>query len=151
MNEKSSSRRPFNVLLVEDDDDDVLLTRHAFEKVPVAVDLQVARDGVEALELLRGASSFSNAALPDIILLDLNMPRMDGRHVLAELKKDNCLKMIPTVVLTTSAAEDDVKCAYSNHASAYITKPMDLEEFGRRTRRLVDFWLSDVVTLPCLS
>ena len=131
MNTVNSSRR-FNILLVEDNEDDVLLTKHAFKKLPVVVDFQVARDGLEALSVLRDKSSPARAKLPQIILLDLNMPRMDGRQLLTELKNDEALKVIPTLVLTTSAAEDDVNSAYRNHASAYMAKPIDLREFATR-------------------
>ena len=148
MSAKSSLPQRFNVLLVEDNDDDVLLTKHAFKRLPVEVDFQVARDGLESLELLRPDASGIAPPLPNIILLDLNMPRMDGRQFLAELKRDERLKIIPTVVLTTSAAEDDVSCAYRNHAGAYMVKPMDLREFARKTECFANFWLSNVAVLP---
>ena len=151
MNEKGSSPRRFDILLVEDNDDDVLLTRHAFKKLPVAMEFHVARDGVEALQRLRREPPYADAPLPDIILLDLNMPRMDGRQLLAEVKRDERLKAIPTVVLTTSAAEDDVYNAYRSHAAAYMTKPIELGEFARRTQCFVNFWLSGVAVLPSLG
>ena len=147
MNEKASSSA-FRVLLVEDNDDDVLLTRNAFRKLPVVVDLHVVRDGLEAFKFLRHEAPYDDALLPHIILLDLNMPRMNGRRFLVELKKDEHLKIIPTVVLTTSAAEDDVSSAYQSQASAYMTKPMDINEFAYRTRCFASFWLSDVAILP---
>jgi CheY-like chemotaxis protein len=148
MNNRSCSPRPFNVLLVEDNVDDVLLTKHAFKNIAVAVEFQVARDGLQALKLLRREHPYCDAALPDIILLDLNMPRMDGRQLLSELKHDERLKIIPTVIFTTSAADDDVTSAYRSHANAYITKPMDIQELARSTERFVGFWLSDVAILP---
>lgn len=148
MNRERSLPRPFNILLVEDNDDDVLLTRHAFKNVAVAIEFQVARDGREALQRLRHEAPYHDAALPSIILLDLNMPRMDGRQLLAELKRDERLRIIPTVVLTTSAADDDVTTAYRHHANAYMIKPIDLHEFARSTERFVDFWLRDVAVLP---
>src|SRR3990172_10895202 len=144
MNESRFSPRPFNVLLVEDNDDDVLLTKHAFKHSSVAVDFQVARDGLEALKMLRHEAPYGGAVRPHMILLDLNMPRMDGRQLLAELKQDEHLKIIPTIILTTSAADDDVCSAYRNHASAYITKPMDLQDFTHSIECFVDFWLCDV-------
>jgi CheY-like chemotaxis protein len=148
MNEHGSSARRFNVLLVEDSEDDVLITKHAFKKLPVAVDFQVARDGLEALQWLRRDTADCDAQSPDLILLDLNLPRMDGRKLLSELKQDEHLKVIPTIILTTSAADDDVDNAYRNHASAYITKPIDLQEFAYCTEQLAGFWLSGVATLP---
>jgi CheY-like chemotaxis protein len=148
MNEKASSPRPFDVLLVEDNDDDVLLTKHAFKNLSVVVKFHVASDGVEALKFLRHAEPYGDAPLPHIILLDLNMPRMDGRKFLAELKQDEYLKIIPTVILTTSNASDDVSTAYRNHASAYMTKPIDVQEFAHRTECFVEFWLSNVTILP---
>lgn len=148
MNGKASSPRRFKVLLVEDNEDDVLLTRHAFKKIPVPVDFQVARDGLDALAILRHEAPYGDAPLPQLILLDLNMPRMDGRRLLAELKRDQHLQIIPAIILTTSAAEDDVQNAYRNHASAYMTKPIDLEDFARRTQCFADFWLSGVAVLP---
>lgn len=148
MNDKSSSSRRFNILLVEDNDDDVLLTKHAFKKLTVSVDFQLARNGLEALALLRQPSPSGDFRLPQLILLDLNMPRMDGRQLLAELKKDDSLRVIPTIILTTSAAEDDVSNAYRNFASAYVTKPIDLHEFTLRTQHLADFWLSGAAVLP---
>ena len=148
MNNRSCSPRPFNILLVEDNVDDVILTKHAFKNISVAVEFQVARDGLQALKLLRREDPYCDAALPDIILLDLNMPRMDGRQLLSELKHDEHLKIIPTVILTTSATDDDVTSAYRNHANAYLTKPMDLHGLARSTERFVGFWLSDVAILP---
>ena len=148
MNEKSSSPRPFNILLVEDNDDDVLLTKHAFKNISIAVEFQVARDGLEALKLLRREAPYTDAVPPHVVLLDLNMPRMDGRQLLSELKQDESLKVIPTIILTTSAAEDDVCSAYRNHANAYMTKPMDLQEFAHRTECFARFWLNGVAVIP---
>jgi len=138
----------FNILLVEDNDDDVLLTRHAFKNAPVAIEFQVARDGCEALQQLRQSAPLDDRPLPNIILLDLNMPRMDGRQLLAELKRDDRLRIIPTIVLTTSAADDDISNAYRNYANSYMIKPIDLHEFAARTGRFMGFWLDDAAVLP---
>lgn len=148
MNENRSSSRRFRILLVEDNDDDVLLTKHAFKAASVPVVFQVARDGLEALSLLRREPPYVDAETPHIIMLDLNMPRMDGRQLLKELKQDKHLQAIPAIILTTSAAEEDVSSAYQNHASAYMAKPMDLQEFIERTERFANFWLSDAAILP---
>jgi CheY-like chemotaxis protein len=151
MNGKSPSSRRFRILLVEDNDDDVLLTKHAFKSASVPIDIQVAHDGLEALSLLRRERPDAASERPHVILIDLNMPRMDGRQLLAELKQDEQLKVIPAIILTTSAAEEDVASAYRNHASAYVAKPIDFKEFTERTRRFVDFWLSDAAILPTMS
>jgi CheY-like chemotaxis protein len=147
MSAKNHSPRLFRVLLVEDNDDDVLLTKHAFKKAALPVEFQVAKDGVDALEILH-APAKDGAALPDIILLDLNMPRMDGRQLLAILKRDQTFKIIPTIILTTSAAEDDVCTAYGNYANSYMVKPMELSEFAKRIKGFVDFWFDNIATLP---
>ncbi len=150
MNKKNCSPRQFNVLLVEDNEDDVLLTRHAFRKMPFAVEFQVAHNGLEALTLLRSAAR-DGAPLPDMILLDLNMPCMDGRQLLAELKGDAGFQSIPAIVLSTSAAEEDVSDAYRRHASAYMTKPIGLSEFTDSMRRFAEFWLGGVAVLPLIA
>lgn len=133
---------------MEDNDDDVLLTKHAFKNAQVAVEFHVARDGCEALQRLRRESPYQDASLPNIILLDLNMPRMDGRQLLAELKRDERLRIIPTIVLTTSSADDDVLTAYRQHANSYMIKPIDQHEFARNAERFVEFWLRGVAALP---
>jgi CheY-like chemotaxis protein len=125
----------------------VRLTIEGLKEGKVRNNLHVARDGVEALEFLHREGGFAEAARPDLILLDLNLPRMDGREVLAEIKSDPKLKMIPVVVLTTSSAEQDVLHSYELQASCYITKPVDLEQFIKVVRSIEDFWLT-IVTLP---
>ena len=135
------------ILLVEDNPGDVRLTTEALTEAKVRNRLAVARDGVEALQYLRREPPFESATRPDIILLDLNMPRMDGREVLQELKADPALSSIPVVVLTTSESEEDVLRSYQLHASCYITKPVDLEQFLKVVRSVEDFWLT-VVRLP---
>jgi CheY-like chemotaxis protein len=138
---------PIEVLLVEDDPGDVLMTREAFEEHKVRNRLTVVSDGVDALAYLRGQEPFTDAVRPDLVLLDLNLPKRDGREVLAEIKNDESLRQIPVVVLTTSQAEEDVLRSYQLHANAYVTKPVDFEQFINVVRRIDDFFVS-VVKLP---
>ncbi|NVJ06195.1 response regulator [Myxococcus sp. AM001] len=138
---------PIEILLVEDNPGDVRLTIEAFKEGKVSNHLSVARDGVEALAFLRRQGAYANAVRPDLILLDLNLPRKDGREVLAEIKVDPALRRIPVVVLTTSKAEEDILRTYDLHANCYIAKPVDLEQFIFVVRSIDDFWLS-VVRLP---
>lgn len=139
--------RPIEILLVEDNPGDARLTREALREGKIRNHLHHTRDGVEALAFLRREGAFAAAPTPDIILLDLNLPRKDGREVLAELKEDPRLRLVPVVVLTTSEAEQDVLRTYELHANCYITKPVDLEQFISVVRSIDDFWLS-VVRLP---
>jgi chemotaxis family two-component system response regulator Rcp1 len=139
--------RPVEILLVEDNPGDVRLTIEALRDAKVRNNLHVARDGVEAMAFLRREGPYANAPRPDLILLDLNLPRKDGREVLAEIKADARLRAIPVVVLTTSAAERDVVQSYNLHANCYITKPVDLDQFIAVIRSIEEFWLM-VVTLP---
>ena len=139
--------RPIEVLLVEDDPGDVLMTREAFADYKVANNLSVVNNGVEAMSFLRKEGPYVDAPTPDLILLDLNLPRMDGREVLAAIKADVALKSIPVVILTTSEAEEDVLRSYNLYANAYVTKPVDFEQFVEVVRRIDDFFLS-VVRLP---
>lgn len=139
--------RAIDVLLVEDDPGDVLMTREAFEDNKVANTLYVVNDGVAAMEFLRKQGEHASAPTPDLVLLDLNLPRMDGREVLAALKDDPDLRRIPVVVLTTSEAEEDVLRSYSLHANAYVTKPVDFARFIDVVRQIDDFFVT-VVRLP---
>ncbi|HXJ24003.1 MAG TPA: response regulator [Polyangia bacterium] len=139
--------QPIEILLVEDNAADVRLTEEALKEGKVRNNLTVARDGEEALEILRRPGQHGGAARPDLILLDLNLPRKDGREVLATLKADPSLKHIPVVVLTTSSAEVDILNSYQLHANCYITKPVDLEQFVSVVKSIDDFWLT-VVKLP---
>ena len=139
--------QPVDILLVEDNPGDVRLTREALSEAKVHNALSVARDGVEALAFLRREEPYTSAPRPDLILLDVNLPRKNGLEVLAEIKADPALRTIPVVMLTTSDAERDVNTAYSLHANAYITKPVDLEQFFTAIRALDDFYLT-VVRLP---
>jgi chemotaxis family two-component system response regulator Rcp1 len=135
------------ILLVEDSPGDVRLTREAFKDARVLVNLQVAVDGEEAMAFLKREGKYSSKPRPDIILLDLNLPKKDGRAVLAEIKEDPKLQTIPVVILTTSASEADVLKSYSLHANCYITKPVDLDGFLKVVKSIDGFWLS-VVRLP---
>ncbi len=139
--------RPVDILLVEDSPADVRLTREALKEAKVLNELHVVQDGIEALAFLRKQGKYAGSPHPDLILLDLNLPKKDGREVLAEIKQDRDLKSIPVVVLTTSRAEEDVVRSYTLHANAYVTKPVDLAQFLSVIRSLEEFWLA-VVTLP---
>ena len=143
----SLSPRPIHILLVEDNPGDARLTKEALKEGKVRNDLVVVPDGVEAMAYLRQTGPYRDAARPDLILLDLNLPRMDGREVLAEVKADDRLKTIPVVVLTTSRSEQDILKSYGLHANCYVTKPVDLEQFITVIRSIEDFWLT-VVSLP---
>ena len=136
-----------HVLLIEDDPGDVLITREAFAENKVRNHLSVVTDGVRALQFLRQEADYAGAPRPDLILLDLNLPRMDGHEVLASIKSDADLQRIPVVVLTTSDAEEDVLRSYDLHANAYVTKPVDFERFLGVVRQIDDFFVS-VVKLP---
>ena len=132
---------PMRVLLVEDSPGDVRLTRDAFREANSSVQLHVAADGVEAMAFLRREDPFMRAPRPDLILLDLNLPRMDGREVLAYIKKDHSLKLIPTVILTTSDAEADIIVSYKLQANCYFSKPVELDVFEKIVATINDFWL----------
>jgi CheY-like chemotaxis protein len=138
---------PIEVLLVEDDPGDVLMTQEAFEEHKVRNHLAVVNDGVEAVAYLRREGRYADAPRPDLVLLDLNLPRRDGREVLAEIKNDPNLRQIPVVVLTTSQADEDIVRSYELHANAYVTKPVDFERFIEVVRQIDDFFVS-VVKLP---
>jgi len=142
-----SRGRPIEILLVEDSPSDAELTVEALRDAKVVNHLSIVEDGVQAMEYVRRQGQFSRAPRPDLILLDLNLPRKDGREVLSELKADPELKMIPVVVLTTSNADQDVVQAYTLCANCYITKPVDFNQFLVVVRSIEDFWLT-VVTLP---
>ncbi|WP_030172167.1 response regulator [Spirillospora albida] len=141
------SIEPITVLLVEDDPGDELMTREAFEHNKVGNALHVARDGAEALDFLYRRGEYADAPRPDLVLLDLNLPRRDGREVLQEIKTDPDLAPIPVVVLTTSAAEEDILRSYALHANAYVTKPVDFDQFIAAIRQIDDFFVT-VVRLP---
>jgi CheY-like chemotaxis protein len=141
-----ATKRP-DILMVEDNPADVRLAQEAFRECAAHNSLSVARDGVEATDFLHRRGMFSNARRPDLILLDLNLPRKDGREVLGEIKADPELMRIPVIVLTTSRAEKDVQTTYDLHANCYVVKPVDLEEFLGVVRSIEHFWLK-AATLP---
>ncbi len=147
MTTQRDSGTPIEVLLVEDDPGDVLMTQEAFEEHKVRNRLTVVSDGAEALSYLRREGQYADAVRPDLILLDLNLPRRDGREVLAEIKKDESLGRIPVVVLTTSSADEDILRSYQLHANAYVTKPVDFDQFIAVIRQIDEFFVS-VVKLP---
>jgi CheY-like chemotaxis protein len=136
-----------DVLLVEDSPGDIRLTREAFKDAKVHINLHVATDGAEAMVFLKREGKYANAPRPDLILLDLNLPKKDGREVLEEIKLDPALKIIPVVILTTSASEADILKTYQLHANCYIAKPVDLDGFLKVVKSIDSFWLS-VVKLP---
>lgn len=142
-----SRSRPIDILLVEDNPGDVRLTREALKEGKVLNNLSVAGDGVEALAFLKHEGPYATSAHPDIILLDLNLPRMDGRELLAKIKTDPDLRRIPVVILTTSKAEEDIVKTYDLHANCYITKPVDLDQFIAVVKSVEEFWFT-IVKLP---
>jgi len=133
---------PIQVLLVEDSPGDVRLTQEAFRDANPSIQLHVANDGVEAMAFLRREGAHMNAPRPDLILLDLNLPKMDGREVLAHIKEDDGLKTIPTVILTTSESEADIAKSYQLQANCYLTKPVQLDAFESLVKSINDFWLT---------
>jgi len=134
--------RPIEVLLVEDSPGDVRLTHEAFRDANKAIRMHVAADGVEAMEFLKHEGAHEHAPRPDLILLDLNLPKMDGREVLSRIKRDDGLKTIPTIILTTSASEADIVKSYQLQANCYLTKPVQLEAFESLVTSINDFWLT---------
>ena len=146
-NREDAAAPPVEILLVEDNPGDVRLTKEELREGKVYNNLHWAKDGVEALEFLRREGKHSEAPRPDIILLDLNLPKKDGREVLSSIKNDDRFKQIPVVILTTSEAEEDVLRSYELHANCYITKPVDLDKFIVVVQSIDRFWLT-VVTLP---
>jgi chemotaxis family two-component system response regulator Rcp1 len=135
---------PIEVLLVEDSPGDVRLTQEAFRDANRSIHLHVVSDGVEAMTFLRREGAHVDAPRPDLILLDLNLPKMDGREVLAQIKEDASLKTIPTVILTTSEAEVDIVKSYQLHANCYLSKPVQLDAFESLVKSINDFWLTKV-------
>lgn len=139
--------RIVDILLVEDNPADVRLTIEALKSSKIKNEINVVEDGEEAMEYLRKKGRYAGASTPDLILLDLNLPKKDGREVLKEIKEDNELKKIPVVILTSSEAEDDIAKAYQHHANCYISKPVDFKQFLKMVHIIQDFWLT-IVKLP---
>ncbi|HDO30293.1 MAG TPA: response regulator [Desulfobacteraceae bacterium] len=143
----NNNGKPIEILLIEDNPGDVRLTEEVLKENKLRNNLSVARDGEEALAFLRKQGKYGKAIRPDLILLDLNLPKKDGREVLEEIKADENIKRIPVVVLTTSAADKDIFMSYENNANCYITKPVDLEKFINVVQAIENFWLT-IVKLP---
>ena len=141
--------RPINILLIEDNPGDVRLTQEAFKEGKVSTNLEIVMDGVEAIKYLRKQEKYADAATPDLILLDLNLPKRDGREVLKEVKADDELKRIPIVILTTSNAEQDIIKSYNLHVNCYINKPVDYDKFFDIIQKIEDFWLKTAI-LPTM-
>jgi CheY-like chemotaxis protein len=146
MNEETG-KRLIEILLVEDNPGDIRLTQEGLKETKMLNNLHVAMDGVDALDFLRRRGKYASAVRPDLILLDLNLPKKDGREVLAEIKGDEDLKRIPVVILTVSQAEEDIFKSYNLHANCYITKPVDFTQFLKVVRAIEDFWVG-IVKLP---
>jgi len=147
MTDYDRALNPVEILLIEDSPDDIELTLEVLRETKFHNKLHIVEDGEEALAFLRQEGQYKNAPRPDLVLLDLNLPRKDGREVLEEMKQDSSLKIIPVVVLTTSQAEEDILRAYGHHANCYITKPLDLDQFVKVVRSIECFWLA-IVKLP---
>ena len=139
--------KPIEILLVEDNPGDVDLTLDAFEDCKMLNNIHVTNDGEQAIDFLYKQGEYQNAVTPDLIILDLNLPKLDGREVLKKIKTDDNLKAIPVVVLTTSSAEEDILGVYKNYANSYITKPLDLDQFVKVVKAIENFWMG-IVVLP---
>jgi CheY-like chemotaxis protein len=142
--------KPINILLVEDNPADIRLTQEVFKEGKVHNTLNIVMDGEDALNYLRKKEKYKNVITPDLVLLDLNLPKKDGREVLADIKADEDLKLIPVIILTTSESEQDILNTYSNHANCYIMKPVDFDRFIDVVRSIEEFWLT-IVKLPVLE
>jgi len=145
----TKNSRPVNILLIEDNPGDIRLTQEAFKEGNIKINLNVVMDGVEAIKYLRKEDKYSDSITPDLILLDLNLPKKDGREVLKEIKTDDHLKRIPVVVLTTSNAEQDIFKSYNLHVNCYINKPVDFDRFFDIIQKIEEFWLSTAI-LPSM-
>ena len=144
------NNRPVHILLIEDNPGDVRLAQEAFKEVNMKIELDVAKDGMEGLNFLKKEGPFSNAKTPDLVLLDLNLPKKDGREVLSEIKSDPLLRCIPVVVLTTSSARQDILNSYKLHVNCYINKPVDYDSFFDIIKKIESFWLQTAM-LPTMD
>ncbi len=151
MSDQTNGGEPADILLVEDNPGDVRLTEEAFDEGNIRNTLHVAVDGVEALDFLKNRGEYEDAPCPDIVLLDLNLPRKDGEVVLSEIRDDPELEQLPVIILTSSDAEEDVVKSYEHQANAYLTKPVDPNEFIDVIQSIKEFWLSVVRLPPCES
>jgi CheY-like chemotaxis protein len=142
--------RPVNILLIEDNPGDIRLAQEAFKEGNINVNLNVKMDGLEAIRFLRKQQPYEGSSTPDLILLDLNLPKKDGREVLSEIKSDSDLKRIPVVILTTSNAEQDIQNSYNLHVNCYINKPVDFDRFFDIIQKIEDFWLQTAI-LPTMA
>lgn len=140
-------RKDIKILLVEDNDGDIFLTLEALKEARIHNEVDVVKDGEKALQFLKKENEFANAETPDLILLDINLPKVDGKEVLARIKNDDVLKVIPVVMLTTSDSEKDIMDSYQNHANCYITKPVDFQKFMDVVQTVKNFWIN-IVQLP---
>lgn len=139
--------KPIHILLVEDNEGDILLTREAFESAKIMNTLSVVRDGKEAIDFLTKQGKYQNVNLPDLVLLDVNLPKKNGHEVLQFIKGNEDLKQIPVIMLTTSSAEIDINLSYKNYVNCYITKPVEVDDFMKAITKIEDFWIS-IVKLP---
>lgn len=144
---RNVGKRIPNILLIEDNLDSIFMTREALKEIESDIELFVVEDGAEAMNFLYHNDRYKDCTHPDLILLDLNLPKKNGQEILEECKSDDNLKNIPVIILTTSQSEEDIKRAYSHHANCYIIKPVDLDEFIHMMKSILDFWFT-VVTLP---
>lgn len=142
-----SAIKDLEILLVEDNEGDIRLTIEAFKEAKITNEVKVVRDGEEALDYLRKQGNYAGVPSPDIVLLDINLPKVDGKEVLSTMKNDPLLKSIPVIMLTTSSADSDVQESYDNHANCYVIKPVDLNKFMEVIRSIEDYWVS-IVKLP---
>jgi len=139
--------KPIHILLVEDNEGDIILTRDAFEDAKIVVNLSVAKDGKQALDILNKEGEYGNTELPDILLLDVNLPKKNGHEVLKYIKGNDSMKHIPVIMLTTSSAQSDINLSYNNYANCYITKPVEVSDFLTIIATIENFWFS-IVKLP---